>query len=82
MPRRIEPHWIAGPAGRLVLLEEPEHETPLIAALVCHPHPLFGGTMHTKAVHRLIPADWAARARWRCASTSAARVAARAGTGT
>lgn len=22
------------------------------AAIVCHPHPLFGGTMHTKAVYR------------------------------
>jgi alpha/beta superfamily hydrolase len=22
------------------------------AAVVCHPHPLFGGTMHTKAVYR------------------------------
>jgi hypothetical protein len=54
MPRRIESHWISGPAGRLeALLEEPEGEAPLLAALVCHPHPLFGGTMHNKAVHRL-----------------------------
>jgi alpha/beta superfamily hydrolase len=33
------------------VLKEPA--TPLRgAAVVCHPHPLFGGTMHTKAVYR------------------------------
>jgi|SRR5271157_6260728 len=54
MPRRIESHWIAGPAGRLeALLEEPEGAWPVLAALVCHPHPLFGGTMLNKVVHRL-----------------------------
>lgn len=25
---------------------------PLLAALVCHPHPLFGGTMHNKVVYQ------------------------------
>lgn len=54
MARRIESHGIAGPAGRLeALLEEPEDRAPLLAALVCHPHPLYGGTMHNKVVHRL-----------------------------
>jgi alpha/beta superfamily hydrolase len=54
MPRRIESHFIAGPAGRLEsLLEEPEHGGPTEACLVCHPHPLFGGTMHNKVVYRL-----------------------------
>lgn len=33
------------------LLREPEG-APRGAAVVCHPHPLFGGTMHTKAVYR------------------------------
>lgn len=33
------------------LLKEPEGP-PRGAAVVCHPHPLFGGTMHTKAVYR------------------------------
>jgi hypothetical protein len=33
------------------LLKEPEG-APRGAAVVCHPHPLFGGTMHTKAVYR------------------------------
>jgi len=52
--RRIESHDIAGPAGRLeALLEEPEHGAPRLAALVCHPHPLFGGTMHNKVVYRM-----------------------------
>ena len=54
MPRRIESHTIAGPAGFLeALLEEPEHAAPRMAAVVCHPHPLFGGTMHNKVVYRL-----------------------------
>ena len=56
MSRRIESHLIAGPAGNLeALLEEPEdtQETPLQACLVCHPHPLFGGTMHNKVVYRI-----------------------------
>lgn len=54
MPRRIETHFIPGPAGRLEsLLEEPEHGDPRYAALVCHPHPLYGGTMHNKVVYRI-----------------------------
>jgi uncharacterized protein len=54
MPRRIESLFLAGPAGRLeALLEEPEHEAPAEAALVCHPHPQHGGTMHNKVVYRI-----------------------------
>lgn len=54
MARRIESHFIAGPAGRLEsLLEEPEDREPMEACLVCHPHPLFGGTMHNKVVYRM-----------------------------
>jgi alpha/beta superfamily hydrolase len=54
MGRRIESHMIAGPVGRLeALLEEPENQDPRMAALVCHPHPQHGGTMHNKVVHRL-----------------------------
>jgi alpha/beta superfamily hydrolase len=33
------------------ILKEPDG-IPRGAALVCHPHPLHGGTMHTKAVYR------------------------------
>jgi alpha/beta superfamily hydrolase len=54
MPRRIESHFIEGPAGRLeALLEEPEEAEPTEACLVCHPHPLHGGTMHNKVVYRI-----------------------------
>jgi alpha/beta superfamily hydrolase len=43
---------IPGPAGRLeALLESPAE--PRFAAVICHPHPRFGGTMHTHAVYRL-----------------------------
>jgi alpha/beta superfamily hydrolase len=52
--RRIESHDIDGPAGRLeALIEEPEGQAPHTAVLVCHPHPLFGGTMHNKVVYRI-----------------------------
>lgn len=54
MARKIESVFIAGPAGRLeALLEEPETGEPREAALVCHPHPQHGGTMHNKVVYRL-----------------------------
>jgi alpha/beta superfamily hydrolase len=54
MPRRIESHTIAGPAGDLeALLEEPEDGAPHTATVVCHPHPLYGGAMHNKVVYRL-----------------------------
>jgi alpha/beta superfamily hydrolase len=40
-----------GPAGRLeALLNEGEADAPF-AALVCHPHPLGGGTFHNKVVY-------------------------------
>ena len=54
MVRRIESYLIEGPAGKLeALLEEPEDGEPMEACLVCHPHPLFGGTMHNKVVYRI-----------------------------
>jgi uncharacterized protein len=54
MPRRIESLFIQGPAGKLeALLEEPEDRDPRFAALVCHPHPQHGGTMHNKVVYRI-----------------------------
>jgi alpha/beta superfamily hydrolase len=34
-------------------LEEPDDREPHTAVLVCHPHPLFGGTMHNKVVYRI-----------------------------
>lgn len=54
MARRIESHIIAGPAGKLeALLEEPDDARPREVCLICHPHPLGGGTMRNKVVHRL-----------------------------
>ena len=54
MPRRIQTQTLAGPAGPIeTLLEEPEHVSGSYAALVCHPHPMYGGTMHNKVVYRL-----------------------------
>jgi hypothetical protein len=54
MARRIETLFLPGPAGKLeALLEEPEHQEPVEAALVCHPHPKGGGTMHNKVVYRI-----------------------------
>jgi uncharacterized protein len=54
VPRRIESLYVEGPAGRLeALLEEPDDCEPRCAAVVCHPHPLYGGTMHNKVVYRI-----------------------------
>jgi alpha/beta superfamily hydrolase len=42
---------LSGPAGRLeALLNEGAPDAPF-AALVCHPHPLGGGTLHNKVVY-------------------------------
>ena len=44
---------LPGPAGSLeALLREREGAPPPIAAVVCHPHPLYGGTLHNKVVPR------------------------------
>lgn len=54
MARRIESLFLRGLAGKLeALLEEPESGAPIEAAVVCHPHPKGGGTMHNKVVYRL-----------------------------
>jgi alpha/beta superfamily hydrolase len=44
---------LAGPAGRLEALWEAPAEPARFAAIVCHPHPLFGGTMHNHATYRV-----------------------------
>lgn len=54
MARRIESLFLPGSAGKIeALLEEPEEADPVEAAVVCHPHPQHGGTMHNKVVYRL-----------------------------
>ena len=46
--------FLEGLAGQLeALLWTSPHPEPLFAAVVCHPHPLFGGTMHNKVVFRV-----------------------------
>jgi alpha/beta superfamily hydrolase len=48
-PERLE---IAGPVGPLeALVETPADFDGARAAVVCHPHPLYGGTMANKVVH-------------------------------
>lgn len=45
--------FLNGPAGRLeALLWTTSSEHPTFSALVCHPHPLYGGTMHNKVVYQ------------------------------
>jgi alpha/beta superfamily hydrolase len=45
---------IAGPAGKLEsILEYPGEGEIAGAAVVCHPHPQHGGTMHNKVAHTL-----------------------------
>lgn len=50
---RLERLTLTGSAGRIeALLEWDPICHPRMAALVCHPHPQFGGTMHNKVVFR------------------------------
>ncbi len=43
-----------GPAGQLEgLLEFQQDSTPIGNAVICHPHPAHGGTMHNKVAHTL-----------------------------
>ncbi|HEV2021198.1 MAG TPA: alpha/beta fold hydrolase [Terriglobales bacterium] len=48
--------FLSGPAGRLEALLNAGAERATHAALVCHPHPLFGGTLHNKVVFRAMKA--------------------------
>jgi len=51
-PPRAEPLSIGGPAGVLeALLEDPQVSAPADFAVVCHPHPLHGGTLDNKVVY-------------------------------
>ena len=46
--------FLPGPVGRLeaILWTPTRAGAPLLAAVFCHPHPLFGGTMHNKVVYQ------------------------------
>lgn len=50
-PSAIRSFYLQGAAGRLeALLNEGRADAPY-ATLICHPHPLGGGTMHNKVVY-------------------------------
>ena len=53
-PRNAERLIVAGPAGDIEVVVDAPAATPLRGlALVCHPHPLQGGTLDNKVVHTL-----------------------------
>lgn len=48
--------FLEGTAGKLEALINEGGESPTAAALVTHPHPLFGGTLHNKVVFHAMKA--------------------------
>jgi alpha/beta superfamily hydrolase len=46
--------FIDGPVGRLesILWTPTRSDSSPLAAVLCHPHPLFGGTLHNKVVYQ------------------------------
>lgn len=54
MPHESRNLFLQGPAGRLeaIFWKPQDSAQPALAAVVCHPHPLFGGTMHNKVIYQ------------------------------
>jgi uncharacterized protein len=52
----IRSFFLDGSAGRLEALLNAGSTSATHAALVCHPHPLFGGTLHNKVVFHAMKA--------------------------
>lgn len=48
--------FLTGPAGRLEALLNAGSPNATHAAIVCHPHPLYGGTLHNKVVFHAMKA--------------------------
>ncbi len=48
--------FLAGPAGRLEALLNAGSSSATHAAVICHPHPLYGGTLHNKVVFHTMKA--------------------------
>lgn len=51
MANGIKSFFLQGPAGRLEALLNEGRADATHSALVCHPHPLHGGTVHNKVVY-------------------------------
>jgi len=47
----IKTFFLNGPAGKLEALLNEGQASATHVALVCHPHPLYGGTVHNKVVY-------------------------------
>lgn len=52
----IRSFFIEGPGGRLEALLNDGSPTATHAAVVCHPHPVYGGTLHNKVVFHAMKA--------------------------
>lgn len=52
----IRSFFLEGPAGQLEALLNAGAENATHVALVCHPHPMFGGTLHNKVVFHTMKA--------------------------
>jgi len=52
-PRHAERLQLDGPAGEIEVVIDAPQASPRGIALVCHPHPLQGGTMDNKVAHTL-----------------------------
>jgi hypothetical protein len=55
-PNAIRSFFLPGAAGPLEALLNRGADHAAYAALVCHPHPLYGGTFHTKVVYHAMKA--------------------------
>src|SRR6185503_13199183 len=64
-PTTLKSVDLRGPAGRLEALLNEGAPDSQYAALVCHPHPLGGGTLHNKVVYHAMKvlngSDWGFR---------------------
>ena len=55
-PQESTKMMIQGPAGQIEIIASPPDAEAVdkgIVGLICHPHPLYGGTMHNKVVHMI-----------------------------
>jgi uncharacterized protein len=56
VPAGLKTFFLSGPSGHLEALLNEGRPNATHAALVCHPHPLYGGTVHNKVVYRAMKA--------------------------